>query len=210
VKYSKHTKTNSNFTLGINKIMQILTCKHCNQEFSPKRVNRKNPKQFCSLTCSAESRKTRVLVQCVNCGSGTFNNRFCSKSCSASYNNKGVNRYPINPNKYKQCKTCSKETTRPTYCSDECNPKRLNLSADQKKQRHAAMHREAWQRYQAKLKNQTPPDVDKKALQEFYLNCPEGYEVDHIIPVSKGGLHCLSNLQYLTISENRRKSNKIL
>jgi len=173
-------------------------------------VNRKNPKQFCSLTCSAESRKTRVLVQCVNCSSGTFNNRFCSKSCSASHNNKGVNRYPINPNKYKQCKTCSKETTRPTYCSDECNPKRLNLSTDQKKQRHAAMHREAWQRYQAKLKNQTPPDVDKKALQEFYLNCPKGYEVDHIIPVSKGGLHCLSNLQYLTISENRRKSNKIL
>ena len=62
----------------------------------------------------------------------------------------------------------------------------------------------------AKRKNQTPNDVDIKALQDFYLNCPVGYEVDHIIPISKGGLHCLSNLQYLTISENRRKSNKIL
>ena len=30
------------------------------------------------------------------------------------------------------------------------------------------------------------------------------------IPISKGGLHTLSNLQYLTVTENRRKSNKII
>ena len=35
------------------------------------------------------------------------------------------------------------------------------------------------------------------------------YEVDHIIPVSKGGKHIIYNLQYLTKSENRRKSRKI-
>ena len=64
--------------------------------------------------------------------------------------------------------------------------------------------------YMAKRKNQTPSNVDIQALQNFYLNCPIGYEVDHIVPISKGGLHCLSNLQYLTISENRRKSNKLL
>jgi 5-methylcytosine-specific restriction endonuclease McrA len=61
----------------------------------------------------------------------------------------------------------------------------------------------------AKLKDQTPDGVNIKELQEIYLNCPIGHEVDHIIPVSKGGLHCPSNLQYLTISENRKKSNKI-
>ena len=62
----------------------------------------------------------------------------------------------------------------------------------------------------AKKKNQTPADADIKAIKEFYLNCPEGYEVDHIIPISKGGLHTLENLQYLTILENRKKSNKII
>ena len=62
----------------------------------------------------------------------------------------------------------------------------------------------------AKRKNQTPKDVDLKALQQFYMNCPEGHEVDHIHPVSKGGLHTLENLQYLTISENRKKSNKLI
>ena len=84
------------------------------------------------------------------------------------------------------------------------------MSATEKTERHKAMHNEAWHRYMAKKKNQTPDDVDIKELQIFYLNCPIGYEVDHIIPVSKGGLHCIENLQYLTISENRKKSNKIL
>jgi len=73
-----------------------------------------------------------------------------------------------------------------------------------------AVRREAWQRYDARKRYQTPIDEDIAALQEFYKNCPDGYEVDHIIPLSKGGPHSLSNLQYLTVSENRRKSNKLL
>jgi 5-methylcytosine-specific restriction endonuclease McrA len=138
--------------------------------------------------------------------------KFCSLSCSASFNNTGRRRHskPTSPwSRVKPCKTCGKETSRPVYCSDTCNPKRLNLTENEKKLRHLAFHNEAWHRYMAKRKKQTPADVDVKALQQFYLNCPDGYEVDHIIPISKGGLHTLTNLQYLTISENRKKSNKI-
>lgn len=58
-------------------------------------------------------------------------------------------------------------------------------------------------------KNQTPADVDVKALQKIYETCPKGWEVDHIHPLSKGGLHSPENLQHLTRSENRKKSNKI-
>ncbi len=72
-----------------------------------------------------------------------------------------------------------------------------------------ARNRECWARYMARKKYQTPADENIKALQEFYANCPIGYEVDHIIPISKGGKHTLSNLQYLTREENRRKSNKL-
>lgn len=50
---------------------------------------------------------------------------------------------------------------------------------------------------------------ERKLIGKFYKNCPEGYEVDHIIPISKGGKHCLSNLQYLTREENRSKSAKL-
>jgi hypothetical protein len=51
---------------------------------------------------------------------------------------------------------------------------------------------------------------EKKHIGDFYKNCPHGHEVDHIIPISKGGKHILSNLQYLTWKENRSKGAKLL
>ena len=36
-----------------------------------------------------------------------------------------------------------------------------------------------------------------KLLGEIYRHCPEGYHVDHILPLNKGGQHHPDNLQYL-------------
>lgn len=52
--------------------------------------------------------------------------------------------------------------------------------------------------------------ANKKILQQIYISCPEGYHVDHIIPLIHPlicGLHVESNLQYLTKSENSSKGN---
>ena len=51
------------------------------------------------------------------------------------------------------------------------------------------------------------------AIRRFYENCPKGYHVDHIIPLqgeSVSGLHVLSNLQYLTATDNLIKNNKFV
>jgi hypothetical protein len=57
-------------------------------------------------------------------------------------------------------------------------------------------------------RGQTPPD-EYVAIIAFYMNRPVGYEVDHIIPLARGGIHCLANLQYLTIIQNRKKGAKL-
>jgi hypothetical protein len=52
---------------------------------------------------------------------------------------------------------------------------------------------------------------DQEGIAEFYTNRPDGYHVDHIIPLQGKnvcGLHVLSNLQYLPIEENLTKGNK--
>lgn len=62
----------------------------------------------------------------------------------------------------------------------------------------------------AKLKR-TPKWANLQKIKEFYLNCPEGHHVDHIIPLQGkniSGFHVLENLQYLPAKENLSKSNK--
>lgn len=64
-----------------------------------------------------------------------------------------------------------------------------------------------------RIKDATPIWANKRDIRYFYLNCPEGYHVDHIIPLHGkfvSGLHVLENLQYLPATENLQKSNMFL
>ena len=147
-------------------------------------------------------------MKCLHCNKplSGYQKKFCSSSCSATYSNLLTPRRSKTSPRWHDCPACGKQTRNINYCSNKCKPK---LTPQERYAKNRAIHNEAWQRYMAKRKDQTPEDVDIKALQQFYKNCPDGYEVDHIHPISKGGLHTLENLQYLTISENRKKSNKV-
>jgi hypothetical protein len=58
-------------------------------------------------------------MYCLQCNKFTTNDKFCSRSCAASYNNKVK---PKRIRKPSNCKTCNKPIqSRRSYCLD-CNP----------------------------------------------------------------------------------------
>lgn len=138
-------------------------------------------------------------------------NTFCSKSCATKFNNTG--REKVQPYKC-AFNLCNNLIKKGKYCCTKCSGAasiviRTPEEMAELKTAKRIKSKEANANYRAKLNSQTPHNVDRLAIKEFYTNCPVGHEVDHIIPISKGGLHTLENLQYLTISDNRKKSNKL-
>lgn len=54
--------------------------------------------------------------------------------------------------------------------------------------------------------------ADRNLLEQIFVNCPVGYEVDHIIPLNHkimSGLNIPENLRYLPKKENGKKNNKL-
>lgn len=69
----------------------------------------------------------------------------------------------------------------------------------------------------ARVRNQLPNDANFDKIREIYTECRKisvetgiPHEVDHIIPIAKGGLHHQDNLQIITMTENRKKGSTIL
>ncbi len=142
----------------------------------------------------------------------------CSKCNKDFKNSQGLSmheKYCGRPKRTFSCQVCGSEkefkySSKNLYCSHKCAQIASRVVKDESHyKRKRAIANEAWQRYQARQRAQTPDDADIQLIQKIYENCPEGYEVDHIIPISKGGLHHQDNLQYLSKILNRKKGNKL-
>lgn len=62
------------------------------------------------------------------------------------------------------------------------------------------------QAYYARKRAAVLPTTDFALIRSIYEHCPDGYHVDHIQALARGGKHHQDNLQYLPASENIRKN----
>lgn len=112
---------------------------------------------------------------------------------------------------FKQCQECKKDRRTSDVGRQKSTQEAKEWRA--KNMPHVRVYRNEYKTAHRRIvKRNTPKWADLKAIENFYLNCPKGYEVDHVIPFkgkNVSGLHVLNNLQYLTPSENRRKGNRI-
>ena len=128
---------------------------------------------------------------------------------------------------HRQCQNCKEVVvieefySNSTYCVD-CTKARNNSWYENNVIEKAAYNaqyqldnRKVLNAYGAKKKADKIRAIPKWAnldkIKEIYATCPEGYHVDHIVPL-KGtnvcGLHVETNLQHLPARDNIRKGNK--
>lgn len=116
---------------------------------------------------------------------------------------------------YKHCKKCGKvKESEYFYANTSVNDGLSSYCKEcqSKLEKPTSVSRAA--KYRASKLQRIPKwltDEELTKIDAFYNNCPVGYQVDHIYPLqgtTVSGLHVLSNLQYLTTSENASKSNK--
>lgn len=113
---------------------------------------------------------------------------------------------------YKNCTKCNNYLPREEFRSNRYNSDGLNPFC---KECHSITTGETQAgrqaNYRASKLQRTPPWADLNKIKDIYDNCPEGYHVDHIIPLNGkfiSGLHIETNLQYLPAIDNIRKGNK--
>jgi len=176
----------------MNKFLLIRkkNCKNCNKIYVPKSNNSKH----CSCSCRCKFyRKGK-----------NYKEKYKEYIKSESFKN-SQNKYRLSEHGSKKLKEFRKK-----YQLITNKKVRIYRKTDKGKRLsnyHCAL------RYSRK-KQRIPKwisEEEKNKIKLFYFNRPNGYEVDHIIPLcgkNVSGLHTFNNLQYLTSEENRSKNNK--
>lgn len=103
----------------------------------------------------------------------------------------------------------------PFFINEKCN--RDGKSLERKYKKVKEWKKNNWPEYfaylkarKSRMKKATPKWANLNEIKKFYLECPKGYHVDHIIPLNGeivSGLHVLGNLQYLLAKLNLEKGN---
>ena len=221
-------------------------CLTCGKEITKKSHKKGIERKYCSYECYMATRNKHEFGVgiCMNCGrefkeSRDRPNKFCSKSCSASYaaRERAKNKLEINPvreetlerfnrlteelnevclliKNEKQCKNCGewfdqRNTNHTQFCSDRCARKVANKRHDKR------IYRNGKPDLSITLTKLYARDggVCQICGRHIDFDCDSNDDrypsIDHIIPLSKGGLHTWDNVQLACRVCNYQKSDTI-
>ena len=112
---------------------------------------------------------------------------------------------------YKQCKNCEEVRTLEEFDANKSRDDGVNSHCKVCVLETRRDYQREYQKRRKALKiDRVPLWADLEKIKELYRKCPEGYHVDHIIPLQGklvSGLHVETNLQYLLATDNLHKSN---
>lgn len=90
-------------------------------------------------------------------------------------------------------------------------PEKHNKLCREHEQRNPGKKNARRMKYHASKLQRTPAWANSDLIKQIYINCPTGFQVDHIVPLQGefvSGFHVEYNLQYLTKTDNVRKGNR--
>lgn len=215
--------------------MTARMCKTCGVPL-PEHAGRGRPREWCSAKCYGIERRRRSKLepsarQCGHCGAEIKNRggsaRFCSLDCS--YASRGL-RLHAQQRPERPCAVCGKPF-RPKshdaakYCSPQCRSRRSRPRTGRKRrytdsdrardQRKAAIRRGADTGRSVVLceigdRDGWRCELCRKPVDKWldYPN-PLSPSLDHIVPLSLGGIHDPANVRVTHLKCNVRRSNRI-
>ena len=132
--------------------------------------------------------------------------RPCASALNAKYRKANLEKIKVSEVKYYKANR-EKVMARASKWH-KANPEKSKANSAKWAKENPGKHNAKSARRRALKKAQTPSWYCHETVTAIYEVASEfGYEVDHIVPLSKGGLHSHENLQLLTPAENMSKSD---
>ena len=156
------------------------------------------------------------------CNTKHTNPKFCSRSCSAKVSNIGKQRNKkyfdtlFGEKEERNCRYCgniffSRRHKTTVFCNEYCWLKHHRIPDNIREEHFKAKNRYYAMRHYEKYYDIKSQIVgNEELIKVIYLLCPKGFDVDHIIPISRGGKTHEDNLRYMWYKDNRYVKNNSL
>lgn len=198
-----------------------MKCLYCQKEFAPNK-GAGRPKKYCSGECRQNADRDNKRINyvgkrekvCIQCGKELpkYKTKYCSRRCELIQSGLIQDHGELT----KICPICGKEfktfKSQKLTCSEKCSKIRhwrIQDNSGIKIDYNISLKKLAIRDENICQICGQPVDWDDKKLIKVRYQYGNNYpSIDHIIPKSKGGLHCWDNVQLAHRLCNSRKQDK--